>query len=214
MEKNFLKSLFYSLANLENCFFPRETFMISGIFWLSVMAVFLLLLLASIYKEKLNFVNSSQRFRREFELNITSQGSPGRSPSSALPTVPRSPHPRASGPPSAGGSEACLCHHAPSFPLFFPKLLLSLLLFLWFLVTFVFFLSILLLHFLLLEKNWNQVKAPPSPVVTARPQEGWHVGPWLPLQPQSWVGGSLGFHHDQAPCLDPALPTGLVPMWI
>lgn len=148
-----------------------------------------------------------------------SQGSPGPGPSSPLPAVPQSPRPRASAPPSAGGSGASLCHHAPSFPLFFPKPLLSLLLFLWFLVTFVFSFSILPLHFLLLEKNWNQIKPPPFPVVTARPREGWRVGPWLLLQPQSggprsWVGGSLGLHQDQAPCLDPALPTGLVPMWI
>ena len=216
--KKFFKEPFYSLANLENCFFPCETFMISGIFWLSVMAVFLLLLLASIYKEKLNFVNSSQWFQWEFELNILSRGSPGPGPSSPLPAVPQNPHPRASAAPRASGPGASLCHHASSFTLFFPKPLLSLLLFLWFLFTFVFFLSILPLYFLLLEKNGNQNKPPPFPVVTARLQEGCCVGPRPSLQPQSgglrsWVGG-LGLHQDQAPCLAPALPTSLVPMWI
>lgn len=147
-----------------------------------------------------------------------SQGSPGPSPSSPLPTVPQNPHPRASAAPPASGPGASLCHHASSFTLFFPKPLLSLLLFLWFLFTFVFFLSILPLYFLLLEKNGNQTKPPPFPVVTAHLQEGCYVGPQPPLQPQSgglrsWVGG-LGLHQDQASCLAPALPTSLVPMWI
>lgn len=56
------------------------------------MAVFLLLLMASIYKEKLNFMNSSQGFQRELVLNVTSRGIPGPSAFPPLPAVLQGPH--------------------------------------------------------------------------------------------------------------------------
>ena len=187
------------------------------------MAVFLLLLLASIFKEKLNFTNSSPSFQWKLKLNTMSRGSPWAwCPLSSASCLPgHLPQPlRALAPSSTRDPRApppcnqttflysCL-PEAPSFPV--PMSMFH--------FTFAFSLYILPLHFFPLRKNLNWIKQAPL-LWSLQPTGGLlsSVSLDVPIQPQSGdTWSQLGrsglpkkaqLHQDQAVCLATAGPTG------